>query len=87
LYRDEPFSGTLSLQRAADTWSGTMRVNGEFDAVVRSGAVAGNTVRVVFDSPQGDLVLVAVFTDPNTLSGRVDVVVDGASATFSAHRR
>jgi len=61
-------------------WDGGRRPSEDVPAsaaVVRTGAMTGNAVRVVSDSPQGELVLVA---------GRVDVVADGASATFSPHR-
>jgi hypothetical protein len=84
---DQPYSGTMTLQAQGTGFTGTLRVTGEFDGIVRSGTVTGNTIRVTFDSPQGELVLEAVFTDANTLSGRVDVAAQGESATFSAHRR
>jgi hypothetical protein len=84
---DEPYSGTMTLQAQGTGFTGTLRVTDQFDGIVRSGTATGSSVRVVFDSPQGELVLEAVFTDANTLSGRVDVVSDGTSATFSAHRR
>lgn len=67
--------------------SGTMRVSGQFDATVRTASLSGNTVRIVLDSAQGEMVLEAQFTDANNLTGRVDVVPAGEAATFSAARR
>jgi hypothetical protein len=84
---DEAYSGTMTLQSQGAGFTGSMRVTGQFDAEVRTATVTGNIVRIVLDSPQGELVLDAIFTDANTLAGRVDVSAAGATASFSAHRK
>jgi len=86
-FQGQPYSGTMTLELSGGSYTGTMRVSGQFDATVRTGSLSGNTVRVVLDSPQGEMVLEAQFTDANTLTGRVDVVAAGEAATFSATRR
>jgi len=87
MLEDQPYSGTMSLQAQGIGYTGTMRVTGQFDASVRSAVVTGDAVRIILDSPQGEMVLDAIFTDPNTLAGRVDVTYLGAVASFSAHRK
>jgi hypothetical protein len=84
---DEAYSGTMTLQSQGAGFTGFMRVAGQFDATVRSAVVTGNAARVIFDSPQGEMVLDALFTDANTLAGRVEVSAMGAVASFSAHRK
>lgn len=84
---DQPYDGTLSLQGAGTGYTGTLRVSGLWDATVRSATLAGAALRVIFDSPEGELVMDAQFTDPNNFSGRVDVASAGASALISARRR
>ena len=87
MLQDEAYTGTLSLQPQGTGYSGSMRVTGQFDATVRSATVTGNAVRIVFDSPQGELVLDAIFTDANTLAGQVEVASLGATGSFSGHRK
>ena len=87
VFQGQLYSGTMTLELSGGSFAGTMRVSGQFDATVRTGSLSGNTVRVVLDSPQGEMVLEAQFTDANTLTGRVDVVAAGEAATFSATRR
>jgi hypothetical protein len=87
MLEDQPYSGTMTLRLQGGAYSGVMNVSGQFDATVRSAAVTGDAVRVVFDSPQGELTLDAVFTDANTLAGRVEVHAMEAVASFSAHRK
>jgi hypothetical protein len=87
VFQGQLYSGTMTLELSGGSFAGTMRVSGQFDATVRAGSLSGNTVRVVLDSPQGEMVLEAQFTDANTLTGRVDVVAAGEAATFSATRR
>jgi hypothetical protein len=87
MLQDQPYSGTMSLQAQGTGYTGTMRVAGQFDATVRSAVVTGDTVRIILDSPQGEMVLDAIFTDANTLAGRVEVSFMGAVASFSAHRK
>jgi hypothetical protein len=64
-----------------------MRVVGQFDATVRTAAVTGRVMRATLDSPQGEMMLEAEFTDANTLTGSVAVLAAGEAATFSATRR
>jgi hypothetical protein len=87
MFQGQLYSGTMTLEISSGSYTGTMRVSGQFDATVRTGSLSGNTVRVVLDSPQGEMVLEAQFTDANALTGRVDVVAAGEAATFSAVRR
>jgi hypothetical protein len=86
-FQGQPYSGTMTLELSGGSYAGTMRVSGQFDASVRTASLSGNMVRIVLDSPQGEMVLDAQFTDSNTLTGRVDVVAAGDAATFSATRR
>jgi len=86
-FQGQPYSGTMTLELTGGSYTGTMRVSGQFDATVRTASLSGNTVQIVLDSPQGEMVLEAQFTDANTLTGRVDVVAAGDAATFSATRR
>jgi hypothetical protein len=83
----QPYFGTMSFQAAGSGYTGILRVSGLWDATVRTVTVTGTTVRVVFDGPEGELVMDAQFTDPNNLSGRVDVASAGAIATIAARRR
>ena len=87
MMEDQLYSGTMIFQAAGTGYSGTLRVTGQWDATVRTASVTGTTVRVVFDSPEGELVMDAQFTDPNGISGRVDVASAGATATIVARRR
>jgi len=87
IFQGQLYSGTMTLELSGGSYSGTMRVSGQFDATVRAASLIGNTVRIVLDSPQGEMVLEAQFTDANNLTGRVDVVAAGEAATFSAVRR
>lgn len=86
-FQGQPFDGTMSFQSSGGSYSGLMRVGGQFDATVRTVTVTGNAVRVMLDSPQGEMVLEAQFTDANTLSGLVNVLAAGEAASFSATRR
>jgi hypothetical protein len=86
-FQGQPFDGTMSFQASGGSYSGMMRVAGQFDATVRTATVTGNAVRVMLDSPQGEMVLEAQFTDANTLSGLVNVIAAGEAASFSATRR
>ena len=86
-FQGQPFDGTMSFQSSGGSYSGLMRVAGQFDATVRTATVTGNAVRVMLDSPQGEMVLEAQFTDANTLSGLVNVIAAGEAASFSATRR
>jgi hypothetical protein len=86
-FQGQLYSGTMTLELSGGSYTGTMRVSGQFDATVRTASLSGNTVQIVLDSPQGEMVLEAQFTDANTLTGRVDVVAAGDAATFSATRR
>ena len=83
----ESYSGTMTVSLGSTGYSGTLRVAGMFDATLRTASVSGTTVRAVFDSPEGELVMEAEFTDPNTLSGNVIVVSAGMTASLSARRR
>ena len=87
MFQGQLYSGTMTLELSGGSYTGTMRVSGQFDATVRTASLSGNTVRIALDSPQGEMVLEAQFTDANTLTGRVDVVAAGEAATFSAVRR
>lgn len=87
MLQDQPYSGILTLRLQGGAWSGVMNVSGQFDATVRTAAVTGDAVRISFDSPQGEMTLDAVFTDANTLAGRVEVHSMEAVASFSAHRK
>jgi pyruvate/2-oxoglutarate dehydrogenase complex dihydrolipoamide acyltransferase (E2) component len=87
IFQGQPYSGTMTLELSGGSYTGTIRVSGQFDATVRTASLSGNTVRIFLDSPQGEMVLEAQFTDANTLTGRVDVVAAGDAATFSAVRR
>ena len=86
-FQGQLYSGTMTLGLSGGSYTGTISVSGQFDATVRAASLIGNTVRIVLDSPQGELLLEAQFTDANTLTGRVDVVAAGEAATFSATRR
>jgi len=86
-FQGQPFDGTMSFQSSGGSYSGVMRVAGQFDATVRTVTVTGNAVRAMLDSPQGEMVLEAQFTDANTLSGLVNVLAAGEAASFSATRR
>ena len=83
----ESYSGTMTISLGTTGYAGTLRVAGMFDATLRTASVSGTTVRMVFDSPEGELALEAEFTDPNTLSGNVIVVSAGMTASLSARRR
>jgi hypothetical protein len=86
-FQGQPYGGTLSFQTSGGTFTGVMRVVGQFDATVRTASVTGNTVRATLDSPQGEMVLEAQFTDAHTLTGSVAVLAAGEAASFSATRR
>ena len=77
----------MTLGISGGSYSGMMRVSGQFDATARTASLSGDAVRIVLDSPRGEMVLEAQFTDANTMTGRVDVVAAGEAATCSAVRR
>lgn len=86
-FQGQPYGGTMTVEVQGSGYNALLRVSGMFDATARTVELSGDQVRMVFDSPQGELILEAQFTDPDTLTGRVDVVAAGESATISAVRR
>ena len=86
-FQGQPYAGTMSFQASGGSYSGVMRVEGQFDATVRTVTVTGNVVRGLLDSPQGEMELEAQFTDANTMTGQINVLAAGEAASFSATRR
>jgi hypothetical protein len=86
-FQGQLYGGTMSFQGSGDGYTGIMRVAGQFDATVRTATVAADTVRATLDSPQGEMMLEAVFTDADTMTGLVYVLAAGEAASFSATRQ
>lgn len=83
----EAYSGTMTFESRPDGYAGLLRVAGLFDGTLRVVTLAATGVRAIWDSPEGELVMNAVFTDAQTLTGTVDVASAGATASILARRR